>query len=111
MTHQVTASPDRPGALEDLALGETETAAAILRNVAVILSTRKGTVPLYRNFGLSWDALDKPLPVARSMLIPEIREAIETWEPRALVLDITFAQDPSAPGTLIPTVEVEIDDG
>lgn len=110
MTYQVTASPDRPAGIETLRLGETETAAAILRNVAVILSTRKGSVPLYRDFGVSWDALDKPLPVAQTMLIPEIREAIETWEPRASFLGVTFAQDPSAPGTLIPTVEVEIHD-
>ena len=102
MSYQLTVTPDRPGALSDLALGETETAAAILRNVAVILATR--------DFGISWDALDKPLPVAQTMLIPEIREAIETWEPRALFLDVTFSQDPSAPGTLIPTVEVEIND-
>ncbi len=110
MSYQLTVTPDRPGALSDLALGETETAAAILRNVAVILATRKGSVPLYRDFGISWDALDKPLPVAQTMLIPEIREAIETWEPRASFLGVTFAQDLSMPGTLIPTVEVEIND-
>lgn len=95
-------------ALGSLRLGETETVRAILRNVAVILATRKGSVPLYREFGISWDALDKPLPIARSMMIPEIREAIEKWEPRAVFRGVEFRQDPAQPGTLIPIVEVEI---
>lgn len=95
-------------ALDSLRLGETGTVRAILRNIAVILATRKGSVPLYRDFGLSWDALDKPLPVAKAMMIPEIREAIEKWEPRALFLGVDFRQDPAQPGSLIPIVEVEI---
>ena len=95
-------------ALESLRLGETESVQAILRNIAVLLATRKGSVPLPRDFGISWDALDKPLPVARSMLISEIREAIERWEPRAVFVGVEFDQDPAQPGTLNPIVEVEI---
>lgn len=110
MRYQITVEPGRPNAVNGLSLGRTETADAILRNVRVILSTRKGSVPLYRDFGVSWEALDKPLPVAQTMLIPEIREAIETWEPRASFVDVAFARDPSAPGTLFAIVEVEIDD-
>ncbi len=104
MTYKVSA-------LESLRLGETETVRAVLRNISVILATRKGSVPFYRDFGVSWDALDKPLPIARSMLIPEIREAIEKWEPRALFLGVEFRRDPAQPGTLVPIVEVEILEG
>lgn len=104
MTYKVSA-------LESLRLGETETVRAVLRNISVILATRKGSVPFNRDFGVSWDALDKPLPIARSMLIPEIREAIEKWEPRALFLGVEFRRDPAQPGTLVPIVEVEILEG
>lgn len=97
-----------PAGLDDLRLGEAETAEAILRNVAVILATRKGSVPLYRDFGISWEALDKPEPIARAMLIPEIREAIERWEPRAEFVGAEFRADPGRPGTLIPIVEVRV---
>ena len=45
------------------------------------------------------------------MMIAEVREAIETWEPRATVVDVSFREDASSPGVLIPTVEVEIADG
>ena len=110
MSYQLTVTPDRPGALSDLALGETEYRQRGASEYRSYTGHAKGLGPFYRDFGISWDALDKPLPVAQTMLIPEIREAIETWEPRALFLDVTFSQDPSAPGTLIPTVEVEIND-
>ena len=48
------------------------------------------------------------MPVAKVMMIAGVREAIEVWEPRATVSDISFAEDPLEPGRLIPTVEVEI---
>ena len=43
-------------------------------------------------------------------MFAEIKEAVEEFEPRCSVVNITFASDASAPGGLIPTVEVEIND-
>ncbi len=43
------------------------------------------------------------------MMIGEVREAIETWEPRARVASVRFEENGLEPGRLIPTVEVEID--
>lgn len=82
---------------------------AVLQNIAVILSTPMGTVPLYRDFGLDWSFLDKPTPVAKALMVAPVREAIQRWEPRATVLDVSFSEDPAQPGILIPTVEVDID--
>lgn len=82
---------------------------AVLQNIAVILSTPMGTVPLYRDFGLDWSFLDKPTPVAKVLMVAPVREAIQRWEPRATVLDVSFSEDPAQPGILIPTVEVDID--
>lgn len=94
--------------LESIVFNEDETVASVLQNIAVILTTPRGSVPLYRTFGLSQTFLDKPTPMARVMMIAEVRDAIAEWEPRATVTDITFAEDISAPGRFIPTVEVEI---
>lgn len=94
--------------LSAVRLNESETVASVLQNIAIILQTRQGTVPMYREFGLPMNFLDKPIPVAKPMLYVEVKEAIEEFEPRAEVLDVTFEEDPSAPGRLIPTVEVEI---
>lgn len=103
MSYQVS-----PGDLSVLRFNEGDTVSSALQNIAVILSTRKGAVPLYRDFGLNMDFLDKPVPVAKVMMISEVREAVERWEPRATVLGVTFSEDPARPGILIPTVEVEI---
>ena len=89
-------------------LNEKDTIASILQNVSIILRTRLGTVPLYREFGVSNSSLDRPVIVAEPLLYAEIKEAIERYEPRVEVIDISFAQDVSKPGVLIPTVEVNI---
>ena len=48
--------------LANLRLNETNTVASVLQNIAVILATPKGTVPMYRDFGIEMDYLDLPLP-------------------------------------------------
>ena len=99
-----------PVDLSTIRLHESETVRAVLQNIAIILQTRQGTVPMYREFGLPMKFLDKPMPIAKPMLHIEVKEAIEEFEPRAEVLNVTFEEDPAFPGKLIPTVEVEITD-
>lgn len=94
--------------LDKLRLLENETVASVLQNIAIILKTPKGSVPMYREFGLSQDFLDKPMPVAKVMMISALKEAIERWEPRAEFVDVTFEGNASNPGELDPTVEVRI---
>lgn len=95
--------------LAQVKLNLGDTVGAVLQNVALILATPQGSAPLYRSFGLSQDFVDKPMPVAKAMLVTAVREAIEEWEPRATVKDIRFAEDAAEPGQLSPTVEVEVD--
>ena len=52
--------------------------------------------------------IDTPITVVSPIIYAEIREAIETFEPRCEVVDITFEIDPQNPGRLFPAVEVEI---
>ena len=89
-------------------LNEQDTVKSVLQNVAIILSTRKGTVPMYRGFGIDQRFVDKPVPIAKTMLYVDVKEAIEEYEPRAEVVNVMFQEDPATPGRLIPTVEVEI---
>ena len=89
---------------------ETDEIRSILQNVGIILRTRQGTCPMYREYGLPQEYLDKPVPVARSLMFAEIKEAVEEFEPRCSVVGIDFEADASAPGGLIPTVEVEINE-
>lgn len=94
--------------LGHLRFNDQETVSSVLQNIAVILSTPKGTVPQYRDFGLDNSFVDKPRPVAEVLMVAPVREAIQRWEPRAKVLDVSFSEDPAQPGVLIPTVEVDI---
>lgn len=90
-------------------LGETDTVASVLQNIAILLSTWKNTVPLYRAFGISRESLDRPMEAAQSLLVAEVEEEIAEYEPRATVLSVTFEIDENAPGKLIPIVEVEVE--
>ena len=85
----------------------TDPVESVLQNIAVILSTPKGSVPMYRDFGISVDILDRPIPVAKAMMTADIKEAIEQWEPRATFISVDFMED-ELNGRLIPMVEVEI---
>lgn len=94
--------------LKQIRLNETDEIVSILQNVAIILSTVKGTCPLYRQFGISAEYVDKPIPVAQVVMYADIKEAIEEYEPRVEVTGIDFAVSASEPGKLIPTVTVEV---
>ena len=85
----------------------TDPVESVLQNIAVILSTPKGSVPMYRDFGISVDILDRPIPVAKAMMTADIKEAIEQWEPRVTFICVDFMED-ELNGRLIPMVEVEI---
>lgn len=97
--------------ITDIKLNENDTAASVLQNVAIILSTLQGDVPLGRDIGLKGNFIDKPMPIAKTLMMAEIQEAIITQEPRATLIDVTFAEDSEIPGRLIPTVTVEVKNG
>ena len=65
----------------------------IMRNVQTILATPLGTCPLYRDFGLDISVLDAPIDVAQNLLAVEIMDAVDRWEPRVRVTDVTFTAD------------------
>jgi len=54
--------------------------------------------------------VDKPANVAVPIAVVEVTEGLRKWVPEAEFLNITFMNDESNPGRLIPIVEVEIPD-
>lgn len=88
--------------LTTISLGEQDTVTSVLQNIAVILSTPKGTVPCYREFGIDIaNILDRPENVAQPMLCAAIKEAIERFEPRATYMGTTFKEAPDTPGRMV----------
>lgn len=90
-------------------LAPQSTVEEILQNVAIIASTPKFSVPLERGLGLAQRFIDKPIPAAQSILISEVLDAVEEYEPRAQVENVTFELG-DQPGVLIPVLEVSIID-
>ena len=80
----------------------------ILQNVRTILGTVKFSVPLDREFGISGDAVDKPMLQAEAVLSSEIFAQIKRYEPRVSITEITFTGD--IKGRLTPKVTVKINE-
>ena len=76
--------------------------------LSVLLNTKRGTVPMHREFGLPMEFVDKPIDVAETIAFVEISDALEEFEPRAKLDDVYFEK--SADGTMALTVEVSIAD-
>lgn len=92
---------------DNFTLQEINEVQSILQNIALILRTRKGTVPMSRDFGLAQEFLDKPIDIAESLAFSEIMDAIEEYEPRAKLNDVTFRAAEN--GAIIIDVEVNIE--
>lgn len=102
MTYKVTSTDDYT-----LRLSENNEIDSVLQNIAVLLNTRKGTVPMYREFGLPMNFIDKPIDVAETIAYSEITDALEQFEPRAELVGLTFTKSAGGLGIM---VEVEIKD-
>lgn len=90
-----------------ISLAPETTEAEVVQNVAMIISTPKFSVPLDRGLGLACEYMHKPVQIAQSMLVAEVLDAIEKYEPRAEVVSVTFEIGES-PGSMIPVVEVSV---
>ena len=62
----------------------------ILQNVRTILTTRKGSVPMDREFGIDGDIQDLPIGTAQAKFSVEIVEAVNRFEPRARVKQVIY---------------------
>ena len=84
--------------------------AEILQNVRTILVTLIGSVPMSRIFGIDWEHIDSPYPVARALMQSAVIEAIESYEPRARVESVTFDETvaDAMDGILCPRVIISI---
>jgi phage baseplate assembly protein W len=79
----------------------------VMQNVRTILTTRRGTVPLDRNFGVSFEFLDSPINTTRAKAEQEIFMQLKRYEPRAVLKQIQWVTDVIS-GQISPTVKVEV---
>ena len=87
---------------KNIVFGATSTL-AVIQNVRTIITTRKGTQPLDRDFGISFEFLDMPINTARAKAEQEIFIQVKKYESRAVIKQITWDSDPIS-GRLQPNV-------
>ena len=104
MQNILTVSMSKPSGVKIGATG----IAQLEQEIRTILATRKASVPLDRDFGLTWDYIDLPLTEAMPYMVAEIGQQLEKYVPRIKVRDIVFDSDDPVEGILKPTVTVEI---
>ena len=74
------------------------------RQLALLLSTVEGTMPLERELGLNTDFVDKPPQVAKSLYTAEVTKKVAKFVPWVRVREITWSQ--SKTGELISRVVI-----
>jgi len=79
----------------------------VIQNVKTILSTRKGTQPLDRDFGISLDFLDSPVLKTRALAEQDCFMALRKYEPRAVLKQIKWNGD-VINGKLWPEVKIQV---
>lgn len=93
--------------LENIKIVPSNEIEEIIQNLHVLLSTAIGSVPMYRDFGIDTDIVDRNINTAKSLVVNAIYDSIEKFEPRAEIVNITFKGD-AMEGKLVPVVEVKI---
>jgi phage baseplate assembly protein W len=78
-----------------------------MQNIRTILTTRRGTVPLDRDFGISFDFLDSPINLTRAKAEQEIFLQLKKYEPRAILKQIMWETGVIS-GQVFPSVRVEV---
>lgn len=87
---------------EDITGSEAED---IRRCLTALYSVREGEQPLDREFGLSQEYLDQPMPIAHNMLALEIIEKTSRYEPRVSVDKVEYEH--GIEGQLIPIIHLK----
>ena len=79
----------------------------IIQNIRNILSTYKYEVAYMRGFGMSADAIDKPLEEMRSIITEDLFDNIKAYEPRAKLKAVTI-KEINEDGGVVAVVQIEI---
>ena len=74
------------------------------RQLSSLLSTREGTMPLDRTFGLNMDFVDMPPEAAKSLYAAEVTEKVAKFIPAVRVQEITWGRAEN--GKLTPKVVI-----
>lgn len=78
----------------------------IVQSLNTLYTTRAGTVPLDRDFGIIADFVGETIPIFQNQYAVEIMMKTEKYEPRVFVRQVTFEVD-SDSGVITPIIQLE----
>ena len=73
-----------------------------------LYNTPEGTVAMDREFGLDWDIVDLPTPIAANRLVIEITEKTERYESRIAIKDIESSYGGESEEIMIKVVYMDV---
>lgn len=79
----------------------------VMQNLSLLIGTVKNSLPLAREMGLGSEYLHRPQNAAQALIIQDIYENAEAYEPRANILSVDFGAD-SATGQTYITITAEV---
>jgi hypothetical protein len=74
------------------------------RQLSLLLSTREGTMPLDREFGLNMDFVDRPPEIAKSLYTAEVTKKVAAFISTVRVQEVTWSR--AEGGQLKPKVVI-----
>lgn len=74
------------------------------RQLALLLSTRAGSIPLDREFGLDSSFVDRPVSVVKSLYTAEVTKKVSKFIPSVRVFEVIWTH--SGDGKLQPKVVI-----
>ena len=80
----------------------------LVQRIYCLLATVKGTVPCYRDYGLSSEWLHRPINAVQSLYATQVAQALAAYLPDVKLLRIRFDNDSERPDYLHPILEVKI---
>ena len=86
--------------------GEDDEAEELVRQAEVLMSTRKGSIPLDRNFGIDMDILSEPISELATDLMSELSEQFEEYIPEVKVVSVEIS-DLNDLGMIKPVITLE----
>lgn len=77
----------------------------IRRCLTTLYSVKEGEQPLDRGFGISWEFMDQPMPIAQNILALEIIKKTNRYETRVSVDKVEYEHGDE--GQLIPAIHLK----
>lgn len=78
----------------------------LARQAEVLMSTRKGSIPMDRDFGIDMDILSEPMSDIATDLMAELLEQFEKYIPALNVASVRIS-DATDQGTIKPIITLE----